>query len=232
MRQPVNVRLEIVIQSITYGKFTYDARNVKMIFAFADFPKIVIEPRHETLDGCGKSCELELKRIAFATNLPLWFSLVLQHEDFTEEIASTQYELLPLRGNLAKPAISVPFTLFVMHTKAGIRVEVQVRLVQCPDSCPQIFLATFGSSVSSSPEPALRFVDPVPISESAPSQAVTPERRESGRRVKGSPIRSKSPDIKRWTATVDTENVINNGFEKARVGGKFRTRGLKIKLNR
>ena len=88
MPSPISVKLEIVVTSCEYGPYVKEAESVRLVFAFCDFPQVAINPRAGTLIRCGKSCELELKRVAFLSELPIWISLVIKTDDFIEEIAS------------------------------------------------------------------------------------------------------------------------------------------------
>ena len=93
-KKPVSVRLEVIVQSIDS---CMEDEKSKIVLALCDFPKILIQPRSGGLAGCGKSCEFELQRIAFLTEVPLWVSLVTSISDGNlVELASGTFDLFTL----------------------------------------------------------------------------------------------------------------------------------------
>ncbi len=204
----MSVRLEIVVAACEYG--AYEPENVKLVFAFCDFPKIVINPRSDSLIGCGKSCELELKRVAFLSELPIWLSLVVQTDECFQEIASAQFNLFALIDDLSKPRSSVPFRLFKCEHPGNLGFEVQIRLTQHIGESDEVFLATFTDSEENAPPTVPKFI------------ATTPPR------LKRSAVKLDTPLPESDTTFRSVTCERKGGV----VGGKMRTRGLKINLSK
>jgi hypothetical protein len=208
----------MVVQSVDT-----ENENLCLVFAFCDFPKVTVFPRNHQLVGCGKSCELELKRVAFRKELPLWVALVKCTDDFTEELCSARFDLGCLADDLGKAPEAVPFRQ--LHGDGRYPFDIQVRLVQSAKTADSIFLATFSSNLE--PE-IVRQASPrlnlTPRSVLTPRMGISPVTRHLDRL---------SPKCHSPGATVVPRNIsfVSENQTKDVVGGKMRLRGLRIKLN-
>ena len=238
MKRPISVRLELVVASCNYGHYAHETANVKLVFAFCDFPKIAVNPRNASLAGCGKSCELELKRIAFLSEVPLWVALAVQTDEFSEEIVSEKFDLSALRDDLGKPASSVPFRLFACGQQRDLGFEIQIRLIQNVGDPDEVFLAAFTKTYPDlsdvplehprTPIPHLVSIRTPPATESRIAKSLSPKRTP----VPAPLVLRPEFDLTAPSGGFSPSHASTLTKRTGIVGGKMRSRGIKINMSK
>ena len=130
------VRLELICERILLPSVLRGAaKDLRLSFAFCDFPLVTILPRNNGVSdgqvdfgGSGKSCEFEFP--GRLTEYPLW--MIVEAKIGTEFVTITtgQVDCSDLTANISLLPKSVSFTRMTLETAEGVGILFQLRLVR------------------------------------------------------------------------------------------------------
>lgn len=130
------VRLELICERILLPSVLRGAaRDLRLSFAFCDFPLVTILPRDGGLrdgqvdfGGTGKSCEFEFP--GRLTQYPLWMIVEAKIGDEFVTLTTGQFDCGDLTANVSLVPNSVPFQRRTLETAEGVGIVFQLRLVR------------------------------------------------------------------------------------------------------
>jgi len=112
------------------------AEDLRVSFAFCDFPLVTVNPREPgnffggevDFGGAGKSCEFEFP--GKFTDFPLWLIVEARISGNFLTLSTGRFDCSPLTANISLAPDTVPFIRQTLETAEGVGIVFQVRLVR------------------------------------------------------------------------------------------------------
>jgi len=129
-------RIEVLCERILLPSIFNGAEDLRLSFAFCDFPLISIGPREPgyffegevDFGGAGKSCEFEFP--GKFTEFPLWLIVEAKISGNFLTLSTGRFDCGPLTSSIAQLPESVPFIRQTLETAEGVGIVFQARLVR------------------------------------------------------------------------------------------------------